>query len=253
MKVRSYLFALLIGGCSLVNDPSSHQGGAADAGQPDAGPPRVEATEFCGRFARLHCDAFFSCCDTHPMRTAESYMACVEDAESDCAAAFGTIIIDHRTGYDPMVAAEVIEEGRGYVEMCDPNIVTWSWERSGYQRALTGTVDGGDLCTPHNTELNDNFDKPALFSCMGPSRACVPTGGDWSCLSRADRGGHCVLYWDCVDGLRCDWSNILSPMCAPRLATGMPCNADPECESLVCIDHTCRDRTQQNVYCGSDG
>lgn len=252
------LLAAVLSACSLVNDPSAHQGGTPDAGPTDAGAPPIAAAEVCSHYARVFCEGFFRCCGVAPERTDTNYMDCMMMTRTACRDSYQQYIDDPRTGYDPQTAGEVVAEGMAYVETCDPDILEWYVERSGFQRALRGTVAPGDVCTPTNTMLNENFDIGALFSCEGSERACVCQGGDvdcalgtpqWNCLTRAHDGGHCILYWDCEDGLRCDHSNISMPHCAARKPVGASCSDPSECESLACYMSQCQPRNRDNGFC----
>lgn len=240
MRGRLLALALVLSGCSFVNDPASHQGGAAP----------IEPVDACRRLAELQCDGYFDCCSTAADRTDQLYMQCVEQARVKCTNDFGKLVVDDRTGYDPVVAGAVIAEGRGYVDRCDPDIVEWFTNRTGLQHVLTGTVEGGHSCTPRDTNLT-SFDQAALLSCLGPDQACVASSlNDWVCRQRAPEGERCILYWDCVDGLRCDWSR-LSGTCAQRVPDGGACASGPDCTSLVCASNLCVPRTQDSVYCGA--
>lgn len=231
--------ALLLCACSLVNDPSAHQ----------SGPEPVQATEFCHELAELFCFAQPHCCSTAPEPTEEELTACVESASADCAAnGLSSLLVDSRTGYDPMIAGQVLAEGRALVDACSTDILAWYTERSGFQRALTGTVAGGGACTPMDRPIGE-FDTAALFSCEGESRACVfVSDSTWSCLDRQPEGGECILYWDCEDGMRCEPRPLQRGLCRPRLEDGMPCSSSVDCQSLFC-DITCRTPMQDEVYC----
>lgn len=244
--------AVLLCGCSLVNDPSAHTGGDGgyDAGPQDAGPPPIQGTEFCQRYAELVCDASSECCSTAPDPFDRT--ACITDISQMCREGFGTLILDPRTGYDAAAAGAVIEEGYAYVrgegahDVCDLDAIDWLVNRDGFMRVLSGTRSGGSICTPMSLVP---FDYPALFSCSGSDLSCIAGSPDWVCQSRHTEGQSCALYWDCVDGMRC--SPPLTGTCQTRLPNGQACNNGTDCESLVCTGEpgVCAPRTQDAIYC----
>ncbi|MCZ7682824.1 MAG: hypothetical protein M5U28_30115 [Sandaracinaceae bacterium] len=269
MRPLALLVAVGLAGCSIVHDPSRHQsGGGMDAGAgtdagagvdagagtdagTDAGATPVQASEFCLAAAELQCFAYFNCCGTAPTRTEGLFADCVAEQSRACAENdISRLLVDPRTGYDARIAGEVLREGYGLAEACDGDgVLSWSVERSGVQRILTGTVESGDPCTPRDTSVA-TFDYPALFSCVGSDRACVPVAAsDWSCLARRSEGQSCIIYFDCQDGMMCEWSPLGT--CQPRRADGATCGSAVECQSLFCDAATgrCRAATQNDVFC----
>lgn len=268
---RSILIACaLLAGCTIVNDPGRHQRGQPDGGEdggpPDAGPetdagvdggPRlVQGQDVCREYARVRCEGYFDCCSAAVARTDEVFETCLTQASADCASGEGdgpsipSLIADPRTRYDPLVGGEVLTEAEEIIGRCGVDLPLWTVERSGFPRVLTGTVAGGDPCTPDDIVPPD-VDYPAFFSCQGTDRSCAPgSGGIWSCLARRQVGESCVLYWDCQDGHFCQGIPFFGATCQVRKPDGMPCTGPFECLSHFCNDAMmCATPTQDQVYC----
>lgn len=233
--------ASLLVGCSIVNDPSAH------TVEPIAG------TEFCQRFAEMVCDATDQCCSMAPDPFDRT--GCLTEAERACREdGFGDLILDPRTGYDPQLAGLVIQEaydrilGRDGKDTCDLDAAEWLVNRNGFMRVLSGTRTAGTTCTPESTIP---FDTAALFSCEGSDQSCIAGLPDWICQPRHESGQSCVLYWDCVEGMRCSPPLTLTGTCQPRLPNGQPCSTATDCESLVCSGEpgVCVARTADLIYC----
>lgn len=229
------LLLVLLAGCSLINDPDDHR--------PGGGLDPVPATEFCGGFAEVACDAFLDCCST----AAVDRDACILEEQADCNDRLRGLLLDPRTGYDPRVASEVLEEGRSFVTSCDVSITGWGANRTGFVRMFRGSVDPGGECTPMNV-----VDLPAYFSCRELDQACVSEGlfGSSFCRDLQTTGGRCNLDSDCVDDLYC------APMmgggtCAPVLATGEPCMEASDCASQFCGASVCEVPTTDRIFCAS--
>jgi hypothetical protein len=207
---------LLLAGCTLVNDPGQHQ-------------DPIGENDFCEELARLSCTGLAECCPT-PEANEVSFDECVRLRESLCRAAelYGPVFEDPRTGYDPVVAAQVMAEGYAFIEnACDPGIYEWRFRRQGLYRVLTGTVEGGDFCTPEGED-----DPAALFSCVASDPVCRPdfTGTRWSCTSSAGTEGEpCIAFLDCAAEHYCD-----AGTCRRSKADGEPCGEGIECLSLFC-------------------
>ncbi len=268
MRCSLIVVVVLLAGCSLVNDPNRHTGGIdsgiADSGPPDAGPPRLERGDICMAYAELTCAGIFGCCSAAPRPPSPAQLTqCLTDAQIACANnAVINYTNDPRTGYDPVVGAEVFEQGRRLVESCSTDYLRWWTERSfGMQRSLTGTVEGGADCTPMQFWPPDQADVPALLSCEGTNLACRPGAGGvadrWFCTQRQQAGGRCLVYFDCVDGLYCTEYNLIEQTgtCRARLPNGSPCGGPTDCQSLTCLDplggnaKICLQPTADLVYC----
>jgi hypothetical protein len=236
--------ALLASSCLLVNDPNAH-----------AATP-VDAEAFCGRFAQAVCDGYFHCC-TDPSRNHifANESDCRVQAQMICTSGsnginLNAIIHDPRTGYDPLVAGEVLNQLAYDASVCDPQVARWVQRRDGFERALTGTVENGAACLRDNPLTN----VAAFLSCEDPTRACVLTGlttGD--CLLRRQAGESCVLDFDCREGLYCAPS-VGANSCAPRLPEGSACAHNGSdhgawCESGVCAGGLCVRADANSVYC----
>lgn len=243
MRAGIGFLCVALGACTVVNDPGRHQGG----------PGLVQASEFCRIYAELVCDGHFDCCSAAQERSEQSWASCVREEEDACARGtdlvgpvIGEIVVDGRTGYDPRIAAEALEEGRALTASCSTELLWWRYDRMGLQRGLTGTVAPGEECTP-GPLVGLRFDFAALFSCEGANRACVESSGQWDCLARRDVDGRCRLYWDCQDGMYC--TSLLGGTCQPRKPEGESCDADVVCESLHCGAGRCAEPTPDDVYC----
>jgi hypothetical protein len=233
VKLRIAMLAALAVGCSVVNDPGAHR---------PEGP--IEASAFCRTLAEMQCDAYVRCCSA---AGPGDIGVCVEEAQAACAMneGIGRLLLDARTGYDPVYAAEVLAVGRRLAQACDTGLLPWMVERSGIQSIFTGTIAPGSECTPRSVNPFD-FDYPAVFSCEGTDYTCAATGGpEWVCATRREVGGGCITYFDCVDGLRCD-----AFRCAERLPNGSACTNAVDCASGGCVEGRCVDLTQDALYCG---
>lgn len=268
MRFSLSIACALLAGCTLVNDPSRHQqGGQADAGTDAGPPPRIEVAEVCAEYADVMCGAYFGCCTAGVALQAdplfEQYRAdCVMEAQRVCREgenAFSVIlqdlVDDFLTGYDPVIGAEVIAEGRTLAATCDTGFQAWAVERDGLARALRGTRAGGAECTP-GPFMGLRPDYAALLSCEvdedGEYRACVSRGGTWNCVVRGGDGAPCISYFDCRDGYYC--TAFVGGTCARRKGAGEACTEHTQCASLFCTGSataagTCATPTQDDVYC----
>jgi hypothetical protein len=256
---------LLLAGCSLVNDPSAHMNGTVDAGfdagvdaGTDAGPPPIDALDFCPALAAMICEAYDSCCSMAPADL--DIEMCVEMMSTNCVNSYSPILFDRASGYDAAEAGRVLEEGYAFLrgengnERCDTDAAPWLANRDGLLRIMRGSLTGGEACTPMTLVP---FDYAALFSCENPDLSCIAGNPEWRCVPRLEDGDlNCVLYWDCVDGLRCDYSGPeIAGRCGPRLPNTSPCNTDTDCDSLACeapsegAPTVCVPRTPDTVYC----
>lgn len=240
---------LALGGCSLVNDPSGHMGGSADAGPSvDAGPEPIAASQYCNELAEFACESAGACC-----RLGDPTPTCVAEVRSACDTSFGTTILaDPRTGYDPLRAGEAFARARVLAATCEPSILDWySDQRTGFPSALAGSVTGGNRCTPRSLTAAD-FDIAAFYSCLDDDQACIFNGIDsWSCTSRASATESCYLDTDCQDNLFCDYGLTgMSPgRCAPQRMPGLPCTErGGECLD-VCYMNVCVAPTRDTIYC----
>ncbi len=225
----------LLAACSVVNSPGDHQ---------ELEPVAVH--EFCAEFAAVVCDAHLACCSS----AAVDLDDCRSAWTASCASTVGTLATDPRSGYDPRIAAEVLEEGRSFTATCSTDALVWFESRAGFQRVLSGTVAGGEECTP-----NEALDLPAYVSCDDLDQACLGTGGGISvCQDRRDVGEACGGHYDCTEGLFCeDFTPFILPgSCAVRLEDGAACTDDAQCASLFCPQATprvCVTPTSDEVYC----
>lgn len=225
MRLRLAAVSLAAGifGCTAVNPPSAHQ-------------KPVPSDQFCSQFADVVCQDYDTCCSKMPKSDPS---VCVDDVTSFCTTNFGGILLDTQTGYDPLVAAAVLSEGRGFANTCSTNIANWALARSGFLRVLTGTVPGGQPCATNVTTFPS---LPAFFSCEDTNQACVNQGGGtWTCNDLRTQGQPCYGDQDCLGdvdpakGLWCQGSALFRMgTCQPRLADGVPCPEGPACQSLVC-------------------
>jgi hypothetical protein len=265
MRSSLSIACALLAGCTLVNDPSRHQqGGQADAGTDAGPPPRIEVAEVCAEYADVMCGAYFGCCTAGVALQAdplfEQYRAdCVTEAQRVCregengfSVILQDLVDDFLTGYDPVIGAEVIAEGRTLAATCDTGFQAWAVERDGLARALRGTRAGGAECTP-GPFMGLRPDYAALLSCEadedGEHRACVSRGGTWNCVVRGGDGAPCISYMDCRDGYYC--TAFVGGTCARRKGAGEACTEHTQCMSLFCsaTAETCATPTQDDVYC----
>lgn len=251
----SLLAVALVCGCSLVNDPAQHMGGAADGGA-DAAVDRIEPSALCSRLITLQCEEYVRCCSTAP--DPFDTEACIHALLPGCRDGIGAYLADDRTGYDPVIAAETVAEGEALSEACSLDIARWVSTRDGLFRAFAGTVGAGAECTPTGTT-----DFAAIISCDRLENSCVPAAGDrYLCAPRVEIGVSCQLNNDCADGLACVRTIPLEPTsgrCAARLDDGSPCRQATDCQSYLChvpmgmLVGTCFPATQDNIYCGIPG
>lgn len=228
--MRRSLVLLLVSGCTILNDPGMHTGNQPDvpvaADVPEA--EQIAYDDFCDELADFLCGSFDRCCSA-----AEPPADCIAQATEGCDASFGTaLLMDSRTGYDPVRAAEVIAQGHELASTCDLRIIPWS--RTVIPRILGGIREPAAECTPR--PLDGGFDFAALLSCRGDEYSCFFNGLDtWTCAMRVEEGRGCYTSYDCVDGLFCD--PPAGGVCRDRLAAGAPCDRmRDECAGACACD-----------------
>ncbi len=235
--MRWCLALALAFGCSVVNDPDDHRPGG------DLEP--IPAERFCAEVVQVLCEGHVDCCSMPGMDLA----SCVADLTPKCNERIGPFLLDPRTGYDSRVAAEVSEEGQGYVATCDTALAPWAGDRMGLLRVLRGTVEPGGECTP-----DDWLDFAALYSCEDLSQACVSSGlGNPSfCVDLGEEGDNCRRNDDCLGSLYCAGFQafVSEGTCTPELANGAECDEASDCASTVCGESgTCEALSQESLYC----
>lgn len=233
--------------CSVVNDPSNHQGGI------DAG-PAISPEEFCDELAVLLCQGHFHCCQGRPPMNDMEFEDCVSFlAIFQCGALLGfplrTVLEDDRVGYDPHAAAQVVAEARERIQRCDLTIRDWYTWRDGLWRMLPGTIPPGEACTPRSEN-----DHALLFACRGLDHRCLRSDDDtWTCAELGRIEDRCLATTDCERGNYCDRPPAMSEgTCRDLLNNGALCGSDDVCESFHCSDteHRCRPpSTPQDIYC----
>jgi len=250
---------LLATSCSFVLDGSRHEGSSppdagpggmdasgGDGGGVDAGPQPILKEQFCEELAAVFCDGEMNCCTSARPRA-----DCIFAAESRCTAEFAPAALDMRTGYDPDVARQVVDEGRALAAACDEEgALRWAVYR--VVDVFTGTTPGGAQC---ETALLP--DPILLLSCVG-TNVCRLIGSFWvrQCLPRAAMGERCYEAPDCEPGLYC--APTPEPAhCAPALADGEVCRTSYDCASLFCTGsdagRQCEAVTEDGMFCSLAG
>ncbi len=243
--------AALVPGCLLVNPPSAHMGGG-DAGAPvDAATLQpIPIEEFCLRVAQAACTAYEDCCTLDPLVPLAD---CVNAVSSSCSDDIYPIVRDPVTGYDPMVAAQVIAEGRAIAANdCSTDIVNWYSSRRGLLRVMQGTIGDGMSC-----DVGTNV-VAKYFSCRNPAFGCIAqAGGAFNCLERRPTGQPCFTEQDCVEADYCEGGLPLigvPGMCALRRPVGATCTTHGDCSTRLCdttpTPHVCVATSQGAAYCG---
>lgn len=235
--MRWFLVLALALGCSVVNDPDDHRPGG------DLEP--IPAERFCGEVAQVLCRGHVDCCSA----PATDFDSCVSEVSTQCTNRVGSILLDPRTGYDARVAAEVSEEGQGYVDGCDTALAPWAADRMGFLRVLRGTVEPGGDCTPDGW-----LDFAALYSCEDLGQACVSSGlGNPSyCVDLGAEGDSCRSNGDCLAAFYCEGFQafVSEGTCTPELANGEACDEASDCASTVCGESgTCEALSEESLYC----
>ncbi len=237
----------LLAGCSLVNDPGDHMGGAsptpdatidatdtpdADASTPDAdaAPAPIPAAEFCSELVELYCNARKRCCAG---AEDENIDTCRNERAGPCANFIGGYATDSRNNYDPQRAAEVIAEGAALAETCDEDIVKWFATRDGIARVLRGTIPEAQGCSA----LNGTY-----LACVRPLACRGGAAVLGTCRPLAEEGEPCDGDLECVEPLQCDVG-----ACRARRANGSMCEGIYDCESLTCTEMICAPGT--DTYC----
>ncbi|MFO0685943.1 MAG: hypothetical protein U0234_28040 [Sandaracinus sp.] len=242
----SLAFAAALSGCLLVNPPSGRMNG----GDGGAALAPIPIDELCLRVAQAACGAYQDCCTIEPR---VALADCVNAVSASCSRDVYPIVRDPVAGYDPIVAAEVIAEGRAIAARdCSTDIIAWYNSRNGLLRVMQGTVGDGMSC-----DVGDN-PLAKYFSCTNPEFGCIAqTGGTFNCLARRPAGQPCFTEQDCVEADFCQGGFPLVGVpgtCALRLGVGETCNADGDCETRACntqvTPHVCLDLTQDIAYCG---
>jgi hypothetical protein len=238
---------LLLGSCTLLNDPGMHMGNVRDTSAVDAA--RVVYDDFCNELAAFGCEAAERCCTA-----VTPGPSCVADLTESCDASLGrTLFRDRRAGYDEIAAARALEEARTLGSTCDPGLLTWY--RTLASDILAGSRVLGAECTPE--PMDGGFDVAAFYSCTGDN-ACIYGGIDrWNCLPRAGMGAGCLFGPDCQDGLYCA-GPFGSGTCQPRLPVGAVCSTTGDgeecqdicvCDAVGCATAHCVAPTSEAVYC----
>jgi hypothetical protein len=229
--------AVLASACSLVYSPSDLMG--------DEGVSPIAPRALCDQLAESYCVAHQSCCT--PEQTLDQG-SCLNATRALCNWIVD-IASDTRTGYDGVVARDVLAEAELLFDACDPDVSPFLLSSDGLLATLTGTVAPGDDCSTRDIPNLAEF-----FSCQD-DRACVRVGANrWTCLQRVPLGGTCRNDSDCAEGLHCSsaWYGFLDGSCAERLANSSACTRNSECLSFVCTGgeaKTCEALTAENVYC----
>jgi len=276
------LLASALAACSAVNDPGRHMGGpppSGDAGggmdaggSPDTGPgdddggttdagdttdaggPRdgggttdagmdaglgpIGPVDLCDELVAMACEAKLRCCSS-TMQTMEQ---CRIALEPGCSSALESLAVDMRTGYDPDIAREVVEEGRALAASCDTDILDWFADRDGLMRMFQGTAPAGANCTV--------ADPGSFWSCRLP-RICIPQLIGRECRPARTETEACRGDPDCDTGLFCRRPTIMLGSCELRHADGGSCMRNIQCQSLICDtrgSETCLPRTV-DLYC----
>lgn len=246
------LSALALGACSFVNAPADHMGGARDAGPdtgaPDAGLEPIPYDQYCNELAVLACESADACCTL-----GEPTPTCVAEVRTGCDSTFGaTLLVDPRTGYDGMRAAEAFVRARALAATCDVAILAWYGDqRMGFPSALAGSVGGGEVCTPTSLDMK-SFDAAAFYSCIDDDQACIYNGTDrFTCTARAAAGGVCYFSTDCADDHFCDYAATggIPGVCAPQRAPGGACTERGSQCLDVCYEDQCVAPEMATVYC----
>jgi hypothetical protein len=221
--------ALLLGGCSLLQDPANHMGGEVPVGT------------FCEHVASILCAAHQDCCET----PAVSFADCLQGAADGCRAEYMPFIEDARVGYDEEAAAMALARGRALAGACDPAFLDWVRDRDGMQAALVGTIASGEVC------VEGTVDGPELFSCIERDESCQVAVGGWRCLPQVAPGRTCYLDTDCDDAHYCDAAMPGEEgICTVRGAATTECTEARTCQSLFCNAGRCADRDPELVFCG---
>ncbi|MFK7987878.1 MAG: hypothetical protein AB8I08_17805 [Sandaracinaceae bacterium] len=263
MKRGLCVVALLLGGCSLVFDPSSRQMGASDAGASDAGatgvdaamdagpvdagpgdggPVGISAVQFCAQYTEAYCTSRVECCTTAGTETVED---CTMRSLDACNSAVGEFLGNSQNAYQPERGAELVQEIRA--RACDVSAVEL------FRETILPTLFEGTI------GLDDNcFGDP--LACLSPN-FCVRQGlppRPWTCsATRLAEGADCTRDWECADGLACRRGALSVPTdCAPLLQDGEACRHSEECLSLVCgrapgvgVTNECLERADDAVFC----
>ena len=249
-RALSLSLGLALSGCLLVTPPSGHMG-STDGGA-DANLQPVTASAACGEIAIVACTGYENCChDGHTVTMND----CITALQTSCDSRLGPVFRDPKTGFSPVVAAEVLAEGRALANACDPGIIAWYNSRSGLQRAMQGTIPAGQLCAMRGD------DAAAYFACRDFENGCIgDNSAGYYCSARHGDDLACHSDPDCVADDYCEGgapggNPILGfpGHCRPRLATGAPCTVDGACASFLCdtaTTHLCVDVTSASAYCG---
>ena len=275
--------------CSIVNDPSHRVGGDAggfdagtrdagdrdggstdagvadagdvDAGDPiDAGPdgglPRVEQADFCQRYAQAFCDAVPTCCSTVGSVPPD----CIREKRESCQTVLADAYTDSRTSYDPVRAANVLEQAGGLVGGCaTTTFLEWAHSRSGFYGAFVGSLSRGESCEP-----SSDLAELRVF-CASPTDSCRGTSSR-SCLAVSRAGMGCSRVSDCESGLRCfrPGPGYSSTGTCELMGEGIgsECRFPDECDSMNCSNETgftlepsgftlgvCEEATSDWLYC----
>ena len=261
MKARGIALALIVAGCSVVNDPGRHHG-ASDAGgamdaaardaapgvdapsATDAGPAPIEPLDFCGRLIDAYCRARIQCCTA---AASEPMATCVTNNRPECDDLLTAYLVHPRNQYSPERAGTELAEFEAYFagDACDPDVLDWLTQAEGILSIMRGTLTDGDQC------LDADFEE--VFACQRP-RVCTRVGPlSWQCQPRVARDGACRDNAICPETDYCEGdldNGTVDGACVPKLANGTLCLAAAECESHICAGEPprCQPRTA-DVYC----
>ena len=153
----------------------------------------------------------------------------------------------------PAPCREVYERGWLQVgEPCDNSFECASGLTCGVDRV---TRDGIEYACRHHAVVaegdrcaGEGLDLDAAYECELPL-LCDEARG--VCVARAARGEPCITgpVWGdtCAEGSVCD--RLGSRTCVEPTPVGDPCSSIEECESLACIEGTCREPSFDAMRC----
>lgn len=254
--MRAFLPALaLLGGCSLVFDPSQHtRPSSVDAGL-DASRPSFSAEEFCEQAASTWCEAAAGCC-TAGTRDVD---ACTRGFQVSCGMIYGAAAASPDVRYDGAAAYAALETLGTLVSTCSVEASFWFASRQGIFAGLAGDIPGGNRCDPRAlTEIEVLI---SIVSCADGQvcRATTMAGTEWICRAPGTSGTSCSYAIDCgASAPRCArTSDGSARTCGPGRMVGEPCLDGEECASGVCsggdVGGVCLGAEGEAVYCAAFG
>jgi hypothetical protein len=172
----------------------------------------VRRDTFCSAVAEIYCSAYETCCPVLPAD-------CHEMLGAACEANAGAFLDDEAISFDADEADDLLEELRAPAMACDvERFNEAALSVAGIRRVFHGDALVGEPCS--HTTLPTALVCDLGLACDGST--CQPLRG---------AGGPCVSSLQCPSDQFCGAAGT----CVTRLAGGVACMSDFDCQSGSCV------------------